>query len=338
MTNTRLLLFFIVATIHITCASPGDRDPTFRACVFACGLQGCIHYHGITAHDGNTPPCVPVCDGTTSLYRSGIARYYPWTCEQECRYQCMWQAADNQPTTMGKQKYYGKWPFVRIWGAQEAAAVVFSLANLVAHVIGLRWLHHTTPSKHHKTAHKPILQTKAALLYTIQGIVACMSWAAAAVFHTRDTLSTERVDYFLADAVVFTSCCCAMLRVWAIPNASIPRALLITCACIILFARHWYYMTTILFDYGFNMWVCLTLGVANACIWLTWAWRVGHPARHSITFWFVGLFCCMVLEVFDFAPMWGVLDAHALWHACTIVLTLLWYRVVLCVDVGYVWG
>lgn len=37
----------------------------------------------------------------------------------------------------------------------------------------------------------------------------------------------------------------------------------------------------------------------------------------------------MILEVFDFAPIPStlrLLDAHALWHASTIVVVGLWYR------------
>eukprot|EP00967_Tisochrysis_lutea_P110172 scaffold172089_cov17-Tisochrysis_lutea.AAC.1 len=37
-------------------------------------------------------------------------------------------------------KYYGKWPFQRLLGMQEAASVLFSLANLCAHVYGLSYL------------------------------------------------------------------------------------------------------------------------------------------------------------------------------------------------------
>lgn len=31
----------------------------------------------------------------------------------------------------------------------------------------------------------------------------------------------------------------------------------------------------------------------------------------------VGMHACMLLEVLDFPPLLGLLDAHALWHAAT---------------------
>jgi hypothetical protein len=36
------------------------------------------------------------------------------------------------------------------------------------------------------------------------------------------------------------------------------------------------------------------------------------------------------LELFDFPPIWGMVDAHALWHLGTVVPTIAWYRYVLC--------
>jgi hypothetical protein len=41
------------------------------------------------------------------------------------------------------------------------------------------------------------------------------------------------------------------------------------------------------------------------------------------------ILCAMSLEVFDFPPWWGILDAHALWHASTIYLISYWYEFLL---------
>jgi hypothetical protein len=39
--------------------------------------------------------------------------------------------------------------------------------------------------------------------------------------------------------------------------------------------------------------------------------------------------CAMCLEVFDFPPYKGILDAHSLWHAATIPLAPLFYQFLL---------
>jgi hypothetical protein len=33
----------------------------------------------------------------------------------------------------------------------------------------------------------------------------------------------------------------------------------------------------------------------------------------------------MLLEIYDFPPLWGILDAHAIWHATTVPITYLWW-------------
>lgn len=43
------------------------------------------------------------------------------------------------------------------------------------------------------------------------------------------------------------------------------------------------------------------------------------------------------LEILDFAPIWGLVDAHALWHAATVPLTGVWYAFIVA-DVAYVTG
>lgn len=46
--------------------------------------------------------------------------------------------------------------------------------------------------------------------------------------------------------------------------------------------------------------------------------------RHLVAF-VVAVNVCVLLEVLDFPPLAGLLDAHGLWHAATIPLTRLWY-------------
>ena len=52
---------------------------------------------------------------------------------------------------------------------------------------------------------------------------------------------------------------------------------------------------------------------------------VQHPHRW-ILYSFLGLaYAALLLEVLDFPPIWGVVDAHASWHAATVPLTYLFY-------------
>ncbi|KAJ9590287.1 hypothetical protein L9F63_027876, partial [Diploptera punctata] len=62
-----------------------------------------------------------------------------WTCRDECSYNCMWKTVDafinrnwNVP------QFHGKWPFVRIFGIQEPASVLFSISTLLLILMILR--------------------------------------------------------------------------------------------------------------------------------------------------------------------------------------------------------
>ncbi|CAH1993820.1 unnamed protein product [Acanthoscelides obtectus] len=63
-----------------------------------------------------------------------ILYYLKWSCEDECKYECMWKTvkAFNDRNWRTPQ-FYGKWPFVRFLGMQEPASVVFSILNAYFH-------------------------------------------------------------------------------------------------------------------------------------------------------------------------------------------------------------
>lgn len=71
--------------------------------------------------------------------------------------------------------------------------------------------------------------------------------------------------------------------------------------------------------------VCVVMVVAQLTIWAVWGGVSHHPSRWKL--WFVVLAggLGMLLEIYDFPPYQGHLDAHALWHATTIPLTYLWW-------------
>ena len=57
-----------------------------------------------------------------------------------------------------------------------------------------------------------------------------------------------------------------------------------------------------------------------------WTQVSRHPQRSSLLELVLAAHAASLLEVLDFPPLWGVLDAHSLWHACTPALTLGWWR------------
>jgi hypothetical protein len=93
-------------------------------------------------------------------------------------------------------------------------------------------------------------------------------------------------------------------------------------------AAHWRYMLLVKFDYGWNMQFCTALGVASAAGWLAFVTATRHPARGTMYAFLLLCHAALLLELLDFPPVLGLLDAHACWHAATVPLTVLFYRFV----------
>ncbi|KAK6934809.1 Per1-like [Dillenia turbinata] len=76
---------------------------------------------------------------------------------------------------------------------------------------------------------------------------------------------------------------------------------------------------------GWNMMVCVTMGISQLLLWAMWAGVTCHPSRWKLWMVVFGGALAMLLEVYDFPPYHGFLDAHALRHATTIPLTYIWW-------------
>ncbi|KAL5999657.1 hypothetical protein ACLOJK_037942 [Asimina triloba] len=76
---------------------------------------------------------------------------------------------------------------------------------------------------------------------------------------------------------------------------------------------------------GWNMKVCVVMGVAQLLLWASWAGLSHHPSRLKLWAVVMGGGLGMLLEIYDFPPYKAYMDAHALWHATTVPLTFLWW-------------
>jgi hypothetical protein len=218
-------------------------------------------------------------------------------------------------------KYHGKWPFTRIIGAQEIASVIFSMGNLLAHAHNLLLYARLAQTLHFTQQQYPYLW-----LWPVYSLASINAWLWSSVFHTRDTKVTEKFDYFSADILVAVGFFTATVRTLGLKPivAQVVAGLLIASGLL----QHVYFMAFVKFDYGYNMKVCISVGVLTALGWVVWATYVKHPARKLVYQFMVLVHLAMLLEVLDFPPIFWLLDAHALWHAATIPLTYLWYKFV----------
>lgn len=187
-----LPLFFLViaTTCTIAYASSGDRSDTFRRCVDKCVKQTC------TAADdgsGNASGTRPVQAQQHQEPLTLALRLTRWSCADNCKYTCMHLLTDFAlESGVQMEQYYGKWPFWRFAGMQEPASVVFSIANLLMHILGLDWLRRGVHPAHPM---KPF--------YLTWSYLSINAWVWSAVFHTRGAYSLSLFPFLFIRSIPF---------------------------------------------------------------------------------------------------------------------------------------
>ncbi|XP_076816119.1 GPI-specific phospholipase A2-like PGAP3 isoform X2 [Clavelina lepadiformis] len=235
------------------------------------------------------------------------------------RYSCMWQTVERYKAT-GRPvpQFYGKWPFLRLFGLQEPASVLFSIFNGVSSIFGFIKYSRRVPSN-----------APMHIILSVQIILTINAWLWSTVFHGHDFPWTEKLDYFSATSIVIFSIYVFIHRV-TIGISSLYRVVLRSCfgmTLIIFYVTHIYYLSSIKFDYGYNMIVNIMFGLLGSVAWLCYCFlvwkRQPYVFKMIACILLTNVFLC--LEVFDFPPLFWILDAHSIWHLLTIPLPLLYY-------------
>lgn len=281
-------------------ASWGDKAPVYISCKEDCERE--------------------MCEGPSlqrwSRSQSLADRLVGWTCPQDCSYSCMWRTVQVYGEHGKVPQFHGKWPFLRLWGLQEPVSVFASLLNLATNLYMVKCFTQTI--------------SKNAAMYWVwvgYGLTAINAWVWSSIFHVRDTPMTEAGDYFSALGTVLSSLTAFWLRL--VPRDT-SKQVIITSLAAAFFAHHVYNMLSVSFDYGYNMKVNVGVGGLNCLSWLAWFFLHRHDGPH-IKFGLLAVLLVassVALELLDFAPLYWLLDSHALWHFATVPLPLLWLRFV----------
>jgi len=189
------------------------------------------------------------------------------------------------------------------------------------------------------------------------------AWVWSAVFHTRDTPTTEKLDYFSAALSIISALHFTVARFFFFSRSSSLRFHAWTTLCVLVYLAHITYLTLLpRFDYSYNIVFNLFLGITHNLLWLAYAlpsrltlfrrfprpfndvakspleesrtngsrarrYRPAVATRAAIC---VGLTtAAMALELLDFPAIGRAIDAHSLWHAATIPIASLWYSCIL---------
>ncbi|CDY66169.1 BnaCnng49780D [Brassica napus] len=126
------------------------------------------------------------------------------------------------------------------------------------------------------------------------------------VFHTRDVDFTKRLDYSSAIAILGFSLIVSILRTFDV-RVEAARVMVST-PVLALVTTHVLYINFYKLDYGWNMIVCVAMGVAQ--LFLLARWAAWHPSNWKL--WVVVIAS-------------GYFDAHSIWHLATVPLTILWW-------------
>lgn len=292
-----IIAFLLIAMAPTVMASTGDRLPEFQDCVIQCIQKSCPR----------------------SL---GLLRLLAWDCPADCDYVCQQGLTSyHEKMHWTIHQFHGKWPFVRVFGIQELFSVIFSLLNMLMHIIGFRSMRKLrNTSQFHMRNY-----------YVAFGIVGINTWIWSSVFHMRDLPVTEKLDYFSAIGQILFGLFVAVVRIFRLDLLENKRKRnLLAISLSTFYAGHIYYLSCIRFNYAYNMMAGVIVGLSQTILWVFLGFRLyvrGNNRMDLLPVLIVlSVLMGMTFELNDFSPYWRLLDAHAMWHASTVIPTYLWYK------------
>ncbi|CAG9859950.1 unnamed protein product [Phyllotreta striolata] len=297
----QLKIQFVVATlvllIKFSDASSGDHSPFYQKCVAKCEIGNCTE-------DGKE------FKEDTQAY---INRITLWNCKQECQYDCMWQTVEAfHERNWRTPQFHGKWPFIRVLGMQEPASVIFSLLNAFIHFKMIK-----------KFREKVRPTCPLVWLWHVYFIVCVHAWFWSAIFHYRDFLITEILDYACAFSIILMNCYLMSIRLL---HDKVPKIVLslVTVFFVFFFMSHAAYLSAGKIDYGYNMELNITVATFSALCWFSWCY---YNRKRQKYVWKCAIYVALsgivlLLELVDSPPYFFLIDHHSLWHLCTAPLVI----------------
>ncbi|KAL6258906.1 hypothetical protein P5V15_010850 [Pogonomyrmex californicus] len=299
MSKPTWALLCILQTCFVgnTIGSIGDKSQIYHQCLTLCRNNNCK-------------------DDTSFKQQPSLSLILlNWSCKEDCSYICMWRTVDYFVSHGLKiPQFHGKWPFIRLLGCQEPASVLFSILNFYAHWIMYRKFRRKIDRAN------PMFYT-----WIYFSIICLNGWFWSIIFHSRDRPFTEAMDYSCAFSMVLTLLYCMLLRIM---NRKNKAFIIITCGYVSILCIHLSHLWSGRINYGYNMVFNVAIGLITVAITTLWWYfnRDKLPHVYLLAWFNVLTIFVTTLELADFPPIFWIFDAHSLWHASTIPLTILLYR------------
>lgn len=288
-------------------ASLGDELDEFEDCLAACESTACH---------------------TTSTSRNNVFLKHSfdnvpvplslllWDCPSNCDYQCQ-QIVTTMRSDHGEEvlQFHGKWPFKRLLGTQEFASALFSIFNFMPHYT--HFLRSMKFARNHRGSMRVLYQN----IVLMSGITMC-AWFFSTIFHIRDILLTERLDYFFAGATVLSGFHGLLIRVLRLDKEPVKRKVVSIICCLM----YLYHFLRLNYDwsYTYNMQANIAIALCQYGLLLKLGYE--HYKRDpSDLLWtkppllIFSVMCAMSFEIFDFISLRYQVDAHAMWHLFTVL-------------------
>lgn len=333
-------LLVSAALFGMVLASSGDVSSAFKICVDRCDTARC---------QTQQPLVLPL-----------TLRLTFWTCIDDCQYNCMHEIT-SEAIERGApvEQYHGKWPFWRFAGMQEPASVAFSLLNLWSYVLGARKIKKRVPSNHPMKGYYLVWSFVCinawvwSSVFHTRGKSQWNTLLSQSDVLYPDFPFTEKMDYFSAALSILYALYYTVIRLFHLyPHRTQARLTTANAPpqtrfikeiwalfCVIAYLAHISYLTFLpRFDYTYNMAFNLIVGLVHNALWLTYALPISliqgypnQPKSHRPPFvinaavFVVLTTAATSLELFDFPPWAGIIDAHALWHLVTAPIALFWF-------------
>lgn len=299
-----MILLLVAFFAGVSLASVGDQLEDFKRCLDVCKVENC--------GPGKTETPIPFS-----------RRLLLWDCPAECDYTCQHIiTASRVASGLNVVQFHGKWPFYRFLGMQEPFSVLFSIGNFWAHWQGLKKIRDQIPAHYSLRPY-----------YEVFSYFGLAAWIFSSIFHTRDFAATEQLDYFAAGASVLYGTYYTVVRIFRLDRKTPRRRSVLrvwTLLCVLLYACHVGYLKLFSWDYTYNMAANVVVGIIHNALW---SWFSFHRYRKLGRTWAMWpsiavawVMFSMSMELFDFPPWLGCIDAHSLWHLMTIGPTILWYN------------
>lgn len=340
-------LRIVISTIfsQLVLASPGDNLPEFQKCVKYCDILACGNIDQYPDVLSSTYSNLLKDEYLVNLFEKTPIAFHltllGWDCPSNCDYQCQMIVTENR-ISEGHEVYqfHGKWPFVRIFGIQELFSTLFSIGNWIPNYIGFKllWKHYQIEIKKNNREFTNLYFT-----YLLVSIVSMFAWFFSTLFHLKDTWNRERLDYLFAGMTVLTGfygICVRFFKLYTVEN-NLKRKIFGS-VCISLYIIH---VTRMVIDwsYTYNMEVNVIFGLVQNFLWVYLSYHQFNKLRNrklslienltnkeynwTLTpmFLVLSVVLGMSFELFDFPPVFQLVDAHAMWHFVTIWPTIWWY-------------